>query len=112
MRGFYRRNPTLHRKDFSHEGFQWIDCNDVRQSTLSLMRFGDKPEDDLIVICNFIPVPRPNYRVGVSFEGFWEECLNSGAGPRPAVFHQHRVAAAGDRYFSKDELTRGAHRSK
>ncbi len=76
---FYRRNPAMHLKDFSHEGFQWIDCNDVQQSTLSLMRFGDKPEDDLIVICNFTPVPRPNYRVGVSFEGFWEECLNSDA---------------------------------
>jgi len=76
---FYRRNTAMHRKDFSHEGFQWIDCNDVQQSTLSLMRFGDKPEDDLIVICNFTPMPRPNYRVGVSFEGYWEECLNSDA---------------------------------
>jgi 1,4-alpha-glucan branching enzyme len=76
---FYRRTPAMHRKDFSHEGFQWIDCNDVQQSTLSLMRFGDKPEDDLIIICNFTPVPRPNYRVGVSFEGYWEECLNSDA---------------------------------
>jgi len=76
---FYRRNTAMHRKDFSHEGFQWIDCNDVQQSTLSLIRFGDKPEDDLIVICNFTPMPRPNYRVGVSLEGYWEECLNSDA---------------------------------
>jgi 1,4-alpha-glucan branching enzyme len=76
---FYRRNPAMHEKDFSHEGFGWIDCNDVHQSTLSLIRHGSASEDDIIVVCNFTPVPRHNYRVGVALEGAWKECLNSDA---------------------------------
>ncbi|MFP4348996.1 MAG: 1,4-alpha-glucan branching protein GlgB [Thermodesulfobacteriota bacterium] len=76
---FYRRNPAMHEKDFSHEGFGWIDCNDVHQSTLSLIRHGSASEDDIIVVCNFTPVPRHNYRVGVALEGTWKECLNSDA---------------------------------
>ncbi len=76
---FYRRNTAMHEKDFSYEGFGWIDCNDVHQSTLSLIRHASSPEDDIIVVCNFTPVPRHNYRVGVALEGTWKECLNSDA---------------------------------
>jgi 1,4-alpha-glucan branching enzyme len=74
---FYRKNPAMHEKDFSHEGFEWIDCNDVHQSTLSLIRHGNTPGDDIIVVCNFTPVPRHNFRIGVAREGVWKECLNS-----------------------------------
>ncbi len=76
---FYRRNPAMHLKDFSHEGFRWIDCNDVHQSTLSMSRHGDAKEDDIMIAFNFTPIPRQNYRIGVPGEGFWEECLNSDA---------------------------------
>ncbi len=76
---FYRKSPAMHEKDFSHEGFEWIDCNDVHQSTLSLVRHGHYSENDIIIVCNFTPVPRHNYRIGVSQEGIWKECLNSDA---------------------------------
>ncbi len=74
---FYRKNPAMHVKDFSHDGFQWIDCNDVGQSTLSFVRKGRKVEEEVIVVCNFTPVPRHNYRIGVPLEGVWSERLNS-----------------------------------
>ena len=43
---FYRKNPAMHARDFLHEGFAWIDCNDVPQSTISLLRHGSSPDDD------------------------------------------------------------------
>ncbi|RJQ83820.1 MAG: 1,4-alpha-glucan branching protein GlgB [Desulfobacteraceae bacterium] len=76
---FYRRTPAMHGRDFSHEGFSWIDCNDAPQSTLSWWRRGVAPEQDVVVVCNFTPVPRHNYRVGVPREGVWCERLNSDA---------------------------------
>jgi 1,4-alpha-glucan branching enzyme len=75
----YRREPALHRLDFDPEGFDWIDCNDAQHSTLTFLRKGPKPEDRVIVACNFTPVPRHDYRVGAPCAGFWEEALNSDA---------------------------------
>jgi 1,4-alpha-glucan branching enzyme len=76
---FYRRTPALHRHDFSFEGFSWIDCNDAPQSTLSWLRRDLDSHQDVVAVCNFTPVPRHNYRVGVSQEGIWRERLNSDA---------------------------------
>ncbi len=76
---FYRRNPAMHARDYQHEGFAWIDCNDAPQSTISLLRRGFTPQEDIVAVCNFTPIPRHNYRVGVSQEGTWRECLNSDA---------------------------------
>jgi 1,4-alpha-glucan branching enzyme len=75
----YREEKALHERDFEPGGFQWIDCNDSQQSTISLMRKGFHEDDTVIVACNFTPVPRHNYRVGVPEEGFWKEILNSDA---------------------------------
>ncbi|MEM9362308.1 MAG: 1,4-alpha-glucan branching protein GlgB [Bacteroidota bacterium] len=61
----YKESPALHEKQFSPEGFQWIEYNDQENTVISYKRMGNSPEDDLIVICNFTPVPRENYRVGV-----------------------------------------------
>ena len=61
----YKESPALHEKQFSPEGFQWIEYNDQENSVISYKRMGNNPEDDLIVVCNFTPVPRENYRVGV-----------------------------------------------
>lgn len=61
----YKSNPALYEKQFSPEGFQWIEYNDRENTVLTYIRKGHKPEDDLIVACNFTPVPRENYRVGV-----------------------------------------------
>ncbi len=74
---FYRSNPALYAKDFAAEGFSWIDCNDAPQSTLSLLRRGTSAVEDVVVVCNFTPEPRHNYRVGVPGEGVWKEALNS-----------------------------------
>ncbi len=74
---FYQNHPALYEKDFKPEGFSWIDCNDSPQSTLSLLRRSDAPSEDLVVVCNFTPEPRDNYRVGVPGEGIWKEALNS-----------------------------------
>ena len=74
-----RTQPALHLKDFDPSGFEWVDCNDAEQSTLSLLRKGAGPGEDLLVLLNFTPVPRPNYRVGVPHAGYWEEVLNGDA---------------------------------
>ncbi|WP_136467928.1 1,4-alpha-glucan branching protein GlgB [Flagellimonas onchidii] len=61
----YKSNPALYEKQFSQEGFQWIEYNDQENSVITYIRKGNDPKDDLIVACNFTPVPRENYRVGV-----------------------------------------------
>jgi len=76
---FYRRNPAMHELDFHWDGFRWIDCSDAHQSILSLVRKSRRPQDELIVVANFTPVPRYNYRVGAPGDGFWVEVLNSDA---------------------------------
>jgi len=75
----YREEPALFSQDFTPAGFQWIDCNDVEQSVISFIRQGVAPEDVVLVVCNFTPVPRHHYRVGVPRGGFWREILNSDA---------------------------------
>jgi 1,4-alpha-glucan branching enzyme len=76
---FYRETPALYQRDFSAEGFEWIDCNDAEASVIAFMRKGVRPRDVCVVVCNFTPVPRDNYRVGVPFGGKWRERLNSDA---------------------------------
>jgi 1,4-alpha-glucan branching enzyme len=75
----YRNEPALHEQDFDPAGFEWIDCNDALQSTLGMMRKARSAGGAVIVVLNFTPVPRHNYRVGVPIEGFWREVLNSDA---------------------------------
>jgi 1,4-alpha-glucan branching enzyme len=73
----YRGEKSLYERDFESGGFQWIDCNDSQQSTISLMRKGNHEDDTILIACNFTPVPRHNYRVGAPRGGFWREILNS-----------------------------------
>jgi 1,4-alpha-glucan branching enzyme len=75
----YRREKALHALDFDPAGFEWIDCNDSQSSVLSFLRKGPTPEDSVAVICNYTPVTRFNYTMGVPRGGFWEEILNSDA---------------------------------
>ena len=69
----------LHEVDFEGQGFQWIDANDTLQSVVSFVRKGKDPAYQMVCLLNFTPVPRYNYRVGVSEGGYWEELLNSDA---------------------------------
>jgi 1,4-alpha-glucan branching enzyme len=79
LNALYKQTPALYQKDFTSDGFEWIDCNDSEGSTLSYMRKGHSPDDIVIVVCNFTPVPRDNYRIGVPRGGQWRERLNSDA---------------------------------
>jgi 1,4-alpha-glucan branching enzyme len=75
----YRAEPALHARDCDSSGFEWIDCNDAEQSTLAYVRRGGDPEQAALVVCNFTPVPRARFRVGVPSGGFWREILNGDA---------------------------------
>jgi 1,4-alpha-glucan branching enzyme len=73
----YRDEPALHAHDFSGEGFEWIEASDSANSVLSFLRRG--AGTTLAVVCNFTPVPRHNYRVGVPDPGYYREIFNSDA---------------------------------
>jgi 1,4-alpha-glucan branching enzyme len=74
-----RGEPALYELDASPAGFEWIDCNDAEQSVLVYLRRAQSASTVIIVACNFTPVPRRNYRIGVPDAGRWEEILNSDA---------------------------------
>jgi 1,4-alpha-glucan branching enzyme len=76
---FYRNEPALYECDFSTAGFEWVDCNDAESSVITFLRKGRHPQDIVLVVCNFTPLLRENYRVGVPVGGYWRECLNSDA---------------------------------
>ena len=75
----YRSEPALHLLDNSSAGFEWVDCNDNLTSTISLLRKSESPKDTVLIVCNFTPIPRLGYRVGVPEGGYWRELLNSDA---------------------------------
>ncbi len=75
----YRNEPALYELDFSNDGFEWIDFHDWEESAISFIRKGKDTHDIILVVCNFTPVPRLNYRVGVPRGGYWKEMLNSDA---------------------------------
>jgi 1,4-alpha-glucan branching enzyme len=75
----YRSHPPLYARDFAEDGFQWVDVHDYDESVLSFLRKGGEPEQTMLVVCNFTPVPRSNHRVGVPSGGVWREVLNSDA---------------------------------
>ena len=73
----YKTEPALYEKSFDPEGFEWVDFNDRESSIISFLRKGNKTEDNILVVCNLTPIPRENYRIGVSAEGTWKEIFNS-----------------------------------
>ncbi len=74
---FYREQPALYETDFSSKGHRWIESNDADQSVFSYLRFADDPSDFVVVACNFTPIPRHNYRIGVPAAGRYVELMNS-----------------------------------
>ncbi len=77
LNALYRQEPALHELDFEPAGFEWIDCNDSDSSVVSFLRRARNPDDFVVVVCNFTPVPRRAYRVGVPLGGFYRELFNS-----------------------------------
>lgn len=73
----YKSEPSLYEHDFDGQGFKWIEPNDADNSVFSYIRYADDPEDFLVVICNFTPVVRQGYRIGVPRMGKYVELLNS-----------------------------------
>jgi 1,4-alpha-glucan branching enzyme len=73
----YVSQPALYEVDFAWNGFQWIDFRDVDNSIVSFLRRARDPNDFLVVVANFTPVPREGYRLGVPEGGFYRELLNS-----------------------------------
>ena len=104
----YREQPALHERDFSADGFAWVDCQNWEESVISYLRFAENRGDLVLVLCNFTPVPRHDYVVGVPHGGRWDEILNSDAqdyggsgmgngggtdaAPIPAHGHYHSLA--------------------
>jgi 1,4-alpha-glucan branching enzyme len=75
----YRDNGALHARDCEGEGFSWIVVDDAHQSVVAWMRFGAPGDAPIAVICNFTPVPRRGYRIGLPAAGPWREIFNSDA---------------------------------
>ena len=74
-----RTEPALHELDFSPEGFEWIEANDAANSVISFLRKPRGGGAPVLVVCNFTPLPREDYRVGVPQGGWWQELFNSDA---------------------------------
>jgi 1,4-alpha-glucan branching enzyme len=73
----YQRESSLHEVDFDYTGFQWIDCCDNENSVMSFVRRAKNPDDYTVIVTNFTPVPRLDYRIGVPDGGWYRELLNS-----------------------------------
>jgi 1,4-alpha-glucan branching enzyme len=76
---FYRSEPALYEVDDSYAGFEWIDFHDVEGSAISFVRFARDREDFLVFCCNFTPVPRHHYKIGVPRGGVYREVFNTDA---------------------------------
>ena len=75
----YRGEPALHQRDFESAGFEWIDLTDADTSVLSFLRRARDPEQIVVAVCNFTPIPRHAYRVGVPRAGHYAELVNTDA---------------------------------
>ncbi len=77
LNDLYKSQPALHEKQFSPEGFEWINYSDHHNAVMAYIRKGNNPKEDVIVVCNFTPVVRKNYRIGLPQKGKLVEIFNS-----------------------------------
>jgi 1,4-alpha-glucan branching enzyme len=75
----YKSEPALHQVDFESAGFRWVDCNDNENSVVSIVRYARDRREFVVMVFNFTPVPRMEYRIGVPEPGWYAELLNSDA---------------------------------
>jgi 1,4-alpha-glucan branching enzyme len=75
----YAAEPALYQCDTDPSGFQWIDCNDSDNSVVALLRRAKDPDDVLLAVVNFTPVPRHGYVIGAPRAGSYDELMNSDA---------------------------------
>lgn len=79
INALYRTEPALHQVDFDWTGFEWLDLHDWENSVVAFLRRSRSPEESIVVVCNFTPVVRHNYKVGVPDPGYYRELLNTDA---------------------------------
>lgn len=77
LNALYKSNPALYEKQFSAEGFEWINYSDNENSVLAYIRKGNNEKENLIVVCNMTPVVHENYRIGIPKKGKLTEIFNS-----------------------------------
>ncbi len=77
LNALYRTEPAFHEVDFDWQGFEWLELHDWENSVLAFLRRARDPEDSVVVVCNFTPIPRHDYRIGVPTGGFYREALNT-----------------------------------
>jgi len=73
----YAATPSLHQRDCTADGFEWVDGGAAEDNVVSFLRWGEAGEAPCLVVCNFSPVPRYGYRVGVPYGGHWAEVMNT-----------------------------------
>jgi 1,4-alpha-glucan branching enzyme len=96
LNGLHVNEPALHQLDFDPWGFHWIACDDADQSVVAMLRRGHDGSRNVVAVCNFTPVPRYHYRIGVPMAGNWQVILNSddttyggsGVHPHPTLRHE------------------------
>jgi 1,4-alpha-glucan branching enzyme len=74
---FYRATPALHQRDFTPDGFEWLDHDDAPNSVLAFVRRGHDGNRFVVVVCNFTPTVRPGTRLGVPRPGLYRERINT-----------------------------------
>ena len=79
LNAIYRSNPAFYEVDFEWQGFEWLELHDWENSVLAFLRRARDPNDSVVVVCNFTPVVREDYRIGVPSGGFYREILNTDA---------------------------------
>lgn len=79
LNALYRAEPALHEIDFEWQGFEWLELHDWENSVLAFLRRAKDPNDSVVVVCNFTPVVREGYRIGVPSGGYYREILNTDA---------------------------------
>jgi 1,4-alpha-glucan branching enzyme len=107
LNALYKSNPALYEKQFTAEGFSWINYSDHQNAVLSYLRIGENEKESLVIVCNFTPVIREDYRIGLPHKGKLKEIFNSDAldyggsgvlNPKPikieAVPYNHREYSA------------------
>jgi 1,4-alpha-glucan branching enzyme len=87
----YQSEPALHQLDSDSRGFEWMDCSDWEQSLVAFVRRAADPANLVLAACNFTPVPREGYRIGVPVPGYYRELVNTDA----AVYGGSNVGNAG-----------------
>jgi len=77
LNNYYKNTPAIYEKQFSHEGFEWVSNDDGENSMIAYIRKGNWEHKDQLVVCNFTPVVREEFNIGVNQKGEWKEVLNS-----------------------------------